>query len=132
MPAQKIGGRWVVRQADLTHGIAAHHRAREAEAQAAADYKERILHGSDGSVTRTSWGYYQRRDPFHFVHYDSVPPWDSDGTWRCSACWSVASTEHDRPECHTCEDWGGCGRDCTLSAVRCDPCGERLVLWRPD
>lgn len=129
VPATKSGGRWFVRRADLDGGIAAVRRRREAEAQAADDYKEHVLHGSDGARVHTNWGYYDRRGPFHFAHYDSVPPWKTDGTWICSTCWSGATTEHDRPECHTCEDWGGCGRDCTLSAVRCDPCGHRLVVW---
>lgn len=41
----------------------------------------------------------------------------------CKKCKRPASTEHNNPECHTCEDWNGCGRDCTLSRVFCKKCG---------
>jgi rubrerythrin len=48
----------------------------------------------------------------------------SDGTWFCKTCGTPAETEHEKPECHRCSDWSGCGRDCTLSRVYCSKCGR--------
>jgi len=48
----------------------------------------------------------------------------SYGTWYCSTCNIPAETEHKKEECHLCSDWNGCGRDCTLSRVYCNKCGE--------
>lgn len=121
---RKVHGRWTVRLKDLEQGLAAERRWRAERARLTSDYEKRILHGSDGAQIWTDWGYYQRRGAFHFVHYDRVPRWDSSGDWVCSSCWNVARTEHENPECHLCSDWNGCGRDCTLSAIRCDSCGH--------
>lgn len=46
----------------------------------------------------------------------------SDGEWYCLNCTREARTEHNKPECHTCADWNGCGTDCRLSRVFCDYC----------
>ena len=45
------------------------------------------------------------------------------GIWFCKKCGNIAETEHNKPECHLCEDWNGCGRDCRLSKIYCTNCG---------
>jgi hypothetical protein len=44
-------------------------------------------------------------------------------TATCEQCGGAAAALHNKPECHTCSDWNGCGRDCTWSGWRCDHCG---------
>lgn len=44
------------------------------------------------------------------------------GTWICKHCGRIAETEHHKPECHLCDDWNGCGNDCTLSKIYCTKC----------
>jgi hypothetical protein len=50
----------------------------------------------------------------------------SDGEWYCKKCKIEAETEHNKPECHTCADWNGCGTDCKLSRVFCKKCGASM------
>ncbi|MGD0862064.1 MAG: hypothetical protein ABSA21_04820 [Candidatus Limnocylindrales bacterium] len=52
----------------------------------------------------------------------------SSGSWICAVCNVEAITEHDRAECHRCSDWGGCGRDCTLSRIVCPKCGRDRAM----
>ena len=73
MSACKVRGRWAVRCADLESGIATMRRRRQEQAEAAEDYKLHILRGADDDQVATEWGYYRRRGPFHFVHYNAVP-----------------------------------------------------------
>jgi len=40
----------------------------------------------------------------------------------CRKCETVANTRNEKPECHTCLDWNGCGRNCTLSHLICKKC----------
>ena len=40
----------------------------------------------------------------------------------CRKCENVASTKNEKPQCHTCLDWNGCGRNCTLSHLICKNC----------
>jgi len=124
----KAGGRWAVSRTDLDRGLRAERQRRAGRVAMADDYEHHILHGRDGARFDTTWGYYTRRGPFHFAHHSHVPRWDTDGTWYCSTCWSMASREHDKPECHRCADWNGCGTDCTLSALRCDTCNRRMEV----
>ena len=49
--------------------------------------------------------------------------------FECRTCGRVALEEHNNPECHLCEDWNGCGRDCTLSRVYCPECGVEADVW---
>jgi hypothetical protein len=48
--------------------------------------------------------------------------------WACTACGYLADTEHDNMPCHVCDDWHGCGRDCTLSKIYCKKCGTEQIL----
>lgn len=43
-------------------------------------------------------------------------------------CDAVAAEVNDKPECHSCSDWSGCGGDCTLSELICPTCGERKAM----
>jgi len=45
-------------------------------------------------------------------------------SWFCSKCESTCKELHEKPECHRCSDWNGCGGDCTLSRVVCLKCGD--------
>ncbi len=45
-------------------------------------------------------------------------------SWVCVECGIEAEKHFDKPECHTCSDWGGCGRECTLSSIECPKCGR--------
>lgn len=130
IPVRKDGhGRWVVQVADAERGLAAERERRERRDKVTVDYRGAVLHGTDGEHVETEWGYYLRRGPFHFRHNHAYDfPWKNDGSWICSTCWQPAMTEHEKDECHRCRDWSPCGRDCTLSAVRCDSCGTRLAF----
>jgi hypothetical protein len=101
------------------------HRERMAEQHAAAeDYKAHLLRGGDGATIRTDWGGYRISGDFHFA-------WDwyamgirrSNGMWCCNSCFKPVREEHEREECHTCQDWGSCGGDCTLSRIFCPDYG---------
>jgi hypothetical protein len=68
-----------------------------------------------------------------FVHappsdYAYVRWKDRSGSYKCISCGGVAQEVHGNDECHRCEDWGGCGRDCTLSAVACKTCGTQMSV----
>ena len=54
---------------------------------------------------------------------------DSGSYYECKTCGRAAREEHNNPECHLCEDWNGCGRDCTLSRVYCPECGVEAEVW---
>jgi len=97
-----------------------------AMAQADADYD---AHKLNPKGARLSWGSYRVHEHFHFVSsdYERIRK-RSDGGWICNSCWKPASTENNRPECHTCSDWNGCGTDCTLSRVFCSECGTSLAV----
>jgi hypothetical protein len=51
-----------------------------------------------------------------------LPYIDSCGKWLCKKCKKKADTEHNKKECHACQDWNGCGKDCTLSKLICKTC----------
>jgi hypothetical protein len=47
------------------------------------------------------------------------------GSWDsafCRKCGQKAIALHNKPECHVCSDWNGCGGDCTWSGWRCEKC----------
>ena len=127
VPVVKVRGRWLIKECDVLDAIDASKREADDRREATLDYDNHILHGAVQDSIQTTWGYDQREADFHF-HFDRVTSYQgrSNGSWICSACWIPASLEHDKPECHTCADWGGCGRDCTLSAVVCSRCRTRM------
>lgn len=122
-------GRWVVSRTDLDRGIVAEQERFAQITQDSVDYQNHILRDSENLKVDTDWGYYEVRGVFH-VHYDRTAAYRrrSDGWWICNTCWTPTRDEHDRPECHTCSDWGDCRRNCTLSAVVCDKCGTRMEV----
>jgi len=129
VPARKVSGSWLVRSEDLAGALEAHREYVVSVRRATEDLRRGILHGRDGDSVETEDGGYLRRGAFHFVWSDyEIGRRRSDGTWLCSTCQAPAETEHDRPECHRCSDWGSCGRDCTLSRVYCSNCGVSLVI----
>lgn len=129
VPVVKQRGQWVLEDSSLDEALGAHSAARAKVEQVTSDYANHVLHGERGHTERTTWGGYTINQGFHFVWNDyDAARMRSDGSWYCSSCWEPASTEHEKHECHTCSDWGGCWRDCTLSAVKCDRCGTRLSL----
>jgi hypothetical protein len=113
-------GRWVVSRIDLDSGLAAERERMNRIARRTADYGNHILDRSTTERMPTEWGYYEVRRNFHF-RYDTIDAYRkrSNGTSICNTCWTSTQTEHDHPECHASSDWGDCGRDCTLSAIRC-------------
>jgi len=54
-----------------------------------------------------------------------VESWKEGSTYTyvCKACGKEAEEVHDKPECRRCRDWFGCGKKCTLSALKCTSCG---------
>ena len=116
--------RWVIDEEELEAAIGEHRAALDEQHQLAVDYKRRILHGEPGKRVDMEGGSYIRSRDFHRFFPAFVRPWkDASEYWICSRCFKGARLEHNRPECHTCSDWGSCGRDCTLSRVYCEACG---------
>jgi hypothetical protein len=113
----------MVEQSDFDAEMAEHLAARAEMTQITNDYHNRILHGSPQSTIRSRFGTYTVYRDFHSIWRSDAKPWKESGVyWFCSRCWRPAKLAHNRPECHTCSDWGSCGRDCTLSAVSCTAC----------
>jgi hypothetical protein len=111
---------------DFVAALAAARAQRQALRQVDEYYKACSLRPKGA---RTTWGGYRVRGPFHFVWSDEAHiRHDSDGTWVCNTCWKPAALAHDKPECHRCSDWNGCGTDCTLSGVSWGACGTSLDL----
>jgi hypothetical protein len=122
--AVKVGNQWTVAVTDVDDAIAAHRNRMVEQHRATADYEAHILHGHSGSRVSTDWGGYTISGDFHFAWNSYlVGTYQSDGAWYCNICFKPAKSEHEREECHTCSDWGGCGRDCTLSRIFCRDCG---------
>lgn len=129
MKVAKVKGQWMVDQGDVDAELAEHQASLAELEQITADYHKRILHGEPGSIIRTSFGSYTIYRDFHSIWHSDAKPWKGLGVyWFCSRCWQPAKLAHDRPECHTCSDWGSCGRDCTLSAVSCPGCATTMVV----
>jgi hypothetical protein len=125
----KVKGQWMVNQEDLDAELAEHRAARGELEQITSDYRSRILHGKAGATLRTTFGSYTVYVGFHSIWRSDAKPWKESGVyWFCSRCWQPATLAHDKPECHTCSDWGGCGRDCTLSEVSCETCGTAMAM----
>jgi len=64
----------------------------------------------------------------HYNDYEKVRKKSSGISYTCKKCRSVAEKEHNKPECHLCEDWNGCEDDCKLSAVYCKKCKIRIEV----
>jgi hypothetical protein len=126
--AVKSGGRWYVDPQGVAEAIEA--IAAEAARLRANDlaYKNRKLPAS--GTLQTTWGHVDvSREGFHFVYNERAAALqESAGHWECSSCGKSATTEHNKPECHRCSDWSGCGMDCTLSGVSCKACGTSMPL----
>lgn len=91
-------------------------------------YDEHRLLVGPGQTLRTSWGRYHVAAYSHSSR--GLGPRSHGGgyaSWTCSKCWKLAALEHNKEECHTCADWGGCGQDCTLSGIACTDCGTSMT-----
>jgi hypothetical protein len=127
--AVKVGRTWMVNPIELEARLTEHRLEQAERQQITDDFEAHVLYGESGTVIRTSFGSYTVGRDFHTVHYDSFKPWkDAYAHWTCNGCWKPGSTEHNKPECHTCSNWGGCGRDCTLSRVFCEDCGTSMEI----
>lgn len=126
----KLGNRWVVRgdeMRDALRVIAKELEDRQARLEfASREYNSGRL-TSPGTI-ETTWGSYEVRGNFHAVRIEPHLLQEGGPVWYCNSCMRPARVEHDGPECHTCSDWGSCGRDCTASAVRCDACACRMEI----
>jgi hypothetical protein len=125
---RKDRGAWYVSEADLERALASHQEAVARRQLITADYGRHVLHGRPGQTVEMDWGYYAVARGFHWVSSKYEPPPAGPGTWYCTPCWRAADTEHEREECHTCSDWGGCGNDCRLSRVYCKVCGGSMPV----
>jgi len=129
VPAIKQGRSWVVPTRAINVAIAAAKRARKRIGDATQAYEKEVLVGEDGETIHTTWGGYRRHGPFRNEWSDKDRYQQrSDGMWLCNSCNLPALLQHEKPTCHRCEDWGGCGKDCTLSGVKCQGCGAQLRL----
>lgn len=129
IPVAKVRGQWMVEQDDVDVELAEHRASRTELAQITTEYHSRILHGKPGVTIRTNFGSYSVYRDFHSIRRSDAKPWKDSGVyWFCSQCWQPATLTHAKPECHTCSDWGSCGRDCTLSKVSCRTCGTAMSV----
>jgi hypothetical protein len=125
----KEGGIWYIDNTMLARAIKNHREKIRHIEQTTRDYEKGIIHGKNGETIRTTWGGYEIRDKFRVVWSDIARSRQrSYGTWYCNSCDTAAGTKHEKPECHLCSDWNGCGKDCTLSEVYCKKCGYRLTI----
>jgi len=129
IPAHKERGVWCVENTKLAKAIRNQRQQTERIKQITRDYRKRIFHGKSGETVRTTWGGYQIRGKFRFAWTDlERAKKESYGNWYCNSCNKPAGTKHDKPECHLCSDWNGCGKDCTLSEVYCLKCDHSLKV----
>jgi len=113
----------------FSEAIEQHQKRIKHQKQVPADYSKGIVHGKDGGVVHTEWGGYKIRGDFYFAWFNyEIAKMRSDGTWYCNKCNTLAETEHNKEECHSCRDWNGCGRDCTLSKIYCPKCGSFISV----
>jgi predicted phosphodiesterase len=97
--------------------------------KATIDAQNDVFDKRDGVTIRTHCGGYVNRGAFRYEWSDlQRAQCLSDGSWYCIECNKLASSKHDREECHTCRDWNGCGQDCTLSEVYCEKCGASMPM----
>lgn len=125
VPTHKKNGIWWVEKRKLDQALKSAHEHQRTITRITKDHDAGILHGKDGDTIQTTWGHYELHGNFRWVvsnHEKATGR--SNGTWYCNKCNSPAKTEHEAPECHRCQDWGDCGRDCTLSRIYCELCGK--------
>lgn len=127
--AVKQNGIWYVNRNDFSRAINSHRESIRCVKQVTEDYENGIIHGKDGDTIKTEWGGYEIHKEFRFA-WNDVERYRrrSHGMWYCNICHIPAETEHNNSECHLCSDWGGCGRDCTLSRVYCPKCGASINI----
>ncbi len=114
---------------EFRRAVEEHHAALAEREQLTVDYRNHVLHGEPGTTVYTAFGGCRVYGDFHQSWNSSVTRWKGGAEWWiCSRCWGTPTLRHDKPECHTCSDWGSCGRDCTLSLVACQPCGTSLAM----
>lgn len=129
IPVFKDKGIWFVDPEGFASTIKQHHKKLELIKQNTEDYKKGIIHGKNGDIIEIEGGGYKISENFRFEWSDyERARGKSDGMWYCNNCNIPADTEHNREKCHICEDWYGCGRDCTISRVFCSKCGKELKL----
>lgn len=127
--AVKEGREWTVAEFHVEQAIAAFHVRQEERRSATVDYERRVIHGADGETIETDWGSYTVSGDFHSTWNSYAAVTRGGGiSWYCNTCFKPVQSEHNRPECHTCSDWGGCGRDCTLSRIFCTDCGTSKAM----
>jgi NAD-dependent SIR2 family protein deacetylase len=133
VPAFKSQGVWFIDEKRFEEAIRTHRRQVKLEHEMTADYDKGIIHGENGDRIETDWGYYEVHGDFYFEYNQWIAHHHGEGgSWYCKKCNKPAEVEHKRPQCHLCEDWSGCGRDCTLSGVYCPKCRISLkVDWNP-
>ena len=125
----KVRGQWMVDQGDIDAEVAEHRAATAELEQITSDYRRKVLHGEAGSTMRATFGSYTVYADLHSSWRSDAKPWKESGAnWFCSRCWQPGTLKHDKPECHTCSDWGSCGRDCTLSDVSFKACGTAMAM----
>ena len=129
IPVHKECGIWYLDETRLAKAIEHHRKKMKDIEQITADYDKGIIHGNNGDSFRMTWGGYEIHGRFRFVWSDMERYRKrSCGTWYCNLCNTISSTRHDNPECHLCNDWNGCNKDCTLSEVYCEKCDYRLKI----
>jgi hypothetical protein len=126
VPVHKRGRAWVIDEAYLDRAIANLRFKRAQMLDNTEAYGRGILRGLPGDHIRTIWGGYIVKEHFHQTYrfYED----QRVRTWICNSCMNSAGSEHEKKKCHTCEDWGGCGGDCTLSLVFCQNCGTAMQM----
>ena len=128
--AFKEGAEWHVDDVDFKLGIKSRKERLKQIEKNAENLEKGIITAKDGETVDVGWGTYTVHKGFRNVlsFYSAAKDKDLTGTWYCNTCNKQAETEHNGQECHLCSDWGGCGRDCTLSAVICKTCGNRITF----
>lgn len=123
--AHKDRGVWRVPDAKIHEAIEAHRKKQKLLDRRFEEVRAGVFEDQEGTY-RFRGGGYTNEGPFRLVWNDLQRARKrSNGMWYCRDCGQPAETLHEKRECHTCRDWGGCGRDCSLSAIICDDCGNR-------
>lgn len=127
--AWKVKGVWHVDAEDFSRAISLHRVERRKMSQVSRDLDRGIVHGKHGDTVVTEDGGYEIHGNFRLVWSEAERSRkESLGEWFCNRCNVPAHTKHEKEECHRCSDWGGCGRDCTLSEMSCPKCRQRIQI----
>ena len=125
----KLNGKWFVDSADVKKAIGAHRNRNKKISETTKDLYKGIIRGKDGDSVLIEGGHYDIHGSFRLVVSDiERARHKSDGSWYCNKCNRPAITKHEKEECHLCSDWNGCGRDCTLSEIICENCGNNRKI----